>query len=285
MKQAAVLIVMSLLGTSCVSIHITEKDIFNPNKVSKLNNNLRIEDVYFSTADSVRLNGWFIRQDSSRGTLLYFGGNGFSLWNRSTSDVINLFADLRLNLMIIDYRGYGRSEGEPSFRGIYEDGSSAYSYLRKRNDVDSARIIVYGHSIGTFVAIRVGSACPVAGVVLEGAISNTAEMSDIALKERAPWYLRWLVKLSGDSAVSSADNLKQVQFVKQPLLVLTGEKDNIAPPEMGRAVCEAASSSRKRFVIIPNGEHKDLYFSNSGGRRDYYIKTLSEYLDNVLVAQ
>ena len=281
MKQSFFFLILSLFQVSCL-IHIAEKDIFNANKVSKLNNNVRLEDVYFTTGDNVRLNGWLIKQDSARGTFLYFGGNGFSVWNRSTSDVINLFAGLKMNLMLIDYRGYGRSEGNPTIEGIYEDGKSAYAYLRTRSDIDSTRIIIYGHSIGTFVASRVGSTSPVAGVVLEGAISNTKEMSDVALKERAPWYLRWLVKISADSVVLSMDNIKQVSSMTKPLLVITGEKDNVAPPEMGRKVYEAASSSNKHFEIIPKGEHKDLYFSNVDGRRDYYIKVLSKYLDDVL---
>ena len=281
MRQSFFFLILSLLQMSCL-IHIAEKDIFNPNKVSKLNNNVHLEDVYFTTGDNVRLNGWLIKQDSARGTILYFGGNGFSVWNRSTSDVINLFTGLKMNLMLIDYRGYGRSEGNPTIEGIYEDGKSAYVYLRTRNDIDSTKIIIYGHSLGTFVASRVGSTCPVAGVVLEGAISNTKEMSDVALKERAPSYLRWLVTINADSVVLSMDNIKQMSSVTKPLLVVTGEKDNVAPPDMGRKVYEAASSSNKYFEIIPNGEHKDLYFSNVDGRREYYIKVLSKYLDNVL---
>jgi uncharacterized protein len=282
MKQSFILLILSILQMSCISIHIAEKDIFNPNKVSKLNNNLHLEDIYFTTGDNIRLNGWLIKQDSARGTFLYFGGNGFSVLNRSTSDVINLFTGLQMNLMLIDYRGYGRSEGNPTIDGIYEDGKSAYAYLRTRSDIDSTRIIIYGHSIGTFVASRVGGIYPIAGVVLEGAISNTKEMSDVALKERAPWYLRWLVKISADSIVLGLDNTKQVSSIMKPLLVITGEKDNLAPPEMGRKVYEAAGSPIKYFEIIPNGEHKDLYFTNVDGRRNYYIKVLSKYLDDVL---
>lgn len=283
MKQSSIILIFSLLQMSCISVHIAERDIFNPNKVSKLANNVHLEDIYFTTGDNIRLNGWFIKQDSARGTILYFGGNGFSLWNRSTSDVINLFTGLKLNLMLIDYRGYGRSEGTPTIEGIYEDGKSAYAYLRARGDIDSTRIIIYGHSIGTFVASRVGRIYPVAGVVLEGAISNTKEMSDVALKERAPWYLRWLVNISADSVVLGLDNIREVSLMSKPLLVLTGEKDHLAPPEMGRKVYEAAHCPIKYFEIIPNGEHKDLYFTNHDGRRDYYIKVISKYLDDVLV--
>lgn len=141
---------------------------------------------------------------------------------------------------------------------------------------------MYGQSLGTFVAVHLGSIYPTAGVILEGAISNSSEMKDAALKNAAPWYLRWLVKVSADSIVLSLDNVSQAKHLKQPLLVVTGEKNNIVPPEMGLKIINAANSSMKIFEIIPNGEHNDLYFSNEDGRRNSYIKTLSKFLNEIL---
>jgi uncharacterized protein len=285
MKNTFLIFILSLLFSSCISYHVTEKDLFKINKVSKLNNNVSLEEVYFTTSDSVKLCGWFIKHKDSRGTLLYFGGDGFYLWNRLTPDVINVLTSLKMNLMLIDYRGYGRSEGEPSVKGIYEDGSATYKYLCSRKDIDSTRIILYGHSLGTFVAVHLANNSHTAGVVLEGVISSTTEMKDVALENNAPWYLRWLVNIDADSIVTGLDNLKQMPYIRQPLLVITGEKDNIAPPQMAQRVYQAAASSVKRFEIVPNGEHKDLYFSNKDGRRDYYNKALSNYLDSVLGTQ
>ncbi|MGE5431391.1 MAG: alpha/beta hydrolase [Syntrophomonadaceae bacterium] len=274
-------IIFSLLFSSCISYQIAEKDIFNSKKVSRLNDNLYFEDVYFTTSDSLRLNGWFIRSDEARGTLLFFGGNGYYMMNRTTFDAINMFTDLKMNLFIIDYRGSGRSEGSPTIQGIYEDGLSAYKYLCSRKDLDTSKIIVYGHSLGSFVAMRVGCTYPVAGVILEGGISNSLDMRDAVLKASAPWYLRWLVRLDADSTILGLDNVKQARNLKKPLLVITGEKDNIAPSEFGRKIYDSAASSLKRFEIVPNGEHPDLYFTKTDGRRDYYLKALSKYLDEV----
>ncbi|MBI2418463.1 MAG: alpha/beta hydrolase [Ignavibacteriales bacterium] len=259
--------------------------MFKINKVSKLNKDIQLEEVYFSTTDSVTLYGWFLKHKNARGTFLYLGGDGFYLWNRLTPDVINTLTSMELNLMLIDYRGYGRSEGTPTIQGIYKDGYSAYHYLCSRQDIDSTRIIVYGHSLGTFVATRVGNTCPVAGVVLEGAISNTSEMRDIALKNNAPWYLRWLVTINADSAVLSLDNIGQVKYLKCPVLVVTGENDNITPPEMGKRIYTAAPGLKKFLEIIPKGEHKDLYFNNIDGRRVAYLKILSKYINSVLGEQ
>jgi hypothetical protein len=285
MKRLLLIIILSIFLSSCISYYITEKDLFKINRVSKLNENVRLEEVYLNTNDSINIYGWFIKHKEAKGTFLYFGGDGFYLWNRLTPDVINVLTNNKMNLMLIDYRGYGRSEGVPSIEGIYEDARATYQYLCSRKDIDSSKIIIYGHSLGTFVATHLAKKYPAAGVVLEGVISNTTEMRDVALKHNAPWYLRWLVAIDADSVVMNLDNLKEMKYIKQPLLVVTGERDNISPPAMAEEIYAESVSSIKRIEIIPNGEHKDLYFSNGDGRRDYYSEVLKNYLNAVFEVQ
>jgi hypothetical protein len=269
--------------SSCISYRVAEKELFYPRKVSKLNNNLSLEEVYFMTSDSIKLSGWFIKQHNPKGTILYFGGNGFQLFSNIAFNIINTLSIFDMNMLLIDYRGYGRSEGTPTLQGIYEDGRAAYRYVCSRPDVDSSRIILYGHSLGTLVAARTGCSQPAAGVILEGAISNAIEMKEV-VKSNAPWYVRWFVKLDADSSVLTIDNIQQVQHLTKPLLIVVGENDNITPPEMGQKVCNAAASSNKRFEIISKGEHNDLYFTNDG-RRDSYIKVVSTFLNGIFEAK
>jgi fermentation-respiration switch protein FrsA (DUF1100 family) len=282
LKNLPLILISSFLFSSCISYHIAEKDLFSVSKVSKLSKDVQLEEINFTTSDSVNLYGWFSKTNNARGTFLYFGGNGFYVWNRLTPDIINVLTGLKMNLMLIDYRGFGKSGGTPSISGIYEDGYATYRYLCSRTDIDSTRIIVYGHSLGTFVATQVAKAYPVAGVILEGAISNAPDMRDAALQKNAPWYIRWLVNIDADSAVMRLDNTKQVKDMNCPLLVITGEKDDVAPPWQGKKIFETAPGPVKKFEIIPKGEHKDLYISNNDGRRDYYIRVLSKYLDDIL---
>jgi pimeloyl-ACP methyl ester carboxylesterase len=269
--------------SSCISYRIAEKEIFHPRKVSKLNDSLSLEEVYFTTSDSIKLNAWFVKQPHPRGTVLYFGGNGFLLFSNFTLDVINMLSYFDMNILLIDYRGYGRSEGTPTLNGIYEDGRAAYRYLCSRPDIDSSRIIIYGHSIGTLVAAKTGCSQSAAGVILEGAISNAIEMKD-AVKSNSPWYVRWFVKLDADSSVLTIDNIQQVQHLTKPLLVVVGENDHLTPPEMGQKVYNAAASTNKQFEIIPKGEHSDLYFTDYV-RRDIYIKVVSIFLNGIFVAK
>jgi dipeptidyl aminopeptidase/acylaminoacyl peptidase len=283
MKIKLLFLILCFSFSSCIPYRIAEKELFHARKVTKLSDSLSIEDVYFTTSDSIKLNAWFIKQHNAKGTILYFGGNGFLLFSNFTLNVINTLSSFNMNILLIDYRGYGRSEGTPTLQGIYEDGRAAYKYLCSRPDVDSSRIIIYGHSLGTLVAAKIGCSQSAAGVILEGAISNAIEMKD-AVKSNTPWYVRWFVNLSADSSVLTIDNIQQVQHLTKPLLVIVGENDNLTPPEMGQKVCDAAASSNKRCEIIPKGEHSDLYFTDDG-RRDIYIKVVSRFLNSIFAVK
>ena len=186
-----------------------------------------------------------------------------------------------MNLMLIDYRGYGLSEGSPTIKGIYKDSEATYKYLRSRDDVDSTKIILYGHSLGAFVTTNLAKKYTFAGLVLEGAISNATEMKDAALQAKAPWYIRWLVTIDADSSVLALNNLEQVKEIEIPLLIITGEKADLAPPTMGEEIMINAKSENKEFVIIPNWGHKNLCLSKDGSRSKFN-DVLSKFLDSVL---
>jgi hypothetical protein len=102
MKTIIVCLCLSL--SSCISYHIVEKDVFYPRSIARLDQRLALEDVYLTTSDSIHLNAWFVKHPHAEGTMLYFGGNGFSLWNRVTSDVINTLSGFNMNVLLIDYR-------------------------------------------------------------------------------------------------------------------------------------------------------------------------------------
>lgn len=281
MKYILTVLILPFILSSCISYRITEKDLFHINKVSRLNKSDTLQEVYFTTEDSVQLYGWFIKNNNAKGTFLYFGGNGFFLANPLTLDVVNTLTNFNMNLFIFDYRGLGRSEGSPTIDGIYKDGEAAYKYICSRKDVDSTKIIIYAHSIGTFVATQVARFHNSYGVILEAPISNAEEMRDAVIDYYAPWYLRWFVNVSADSSVMALNNLKLIGNIKQPILIIAGSNDKLAPPAMAKEVYEASRSKYKKLEIIPYGEHKNIYFTNDGGRRDYFNKIVSEYLNNI----
>src|SRR3989338_4815908 len=112
---------------------------------------LEFEDIYFKTQDKVTLNGWFVKNRPASSVVLYLHGNAGNISHRL--EKILMFHELGLNVFIIDYRGYGKSQGKPTEDGLYQDALAAYEYLKTRKDVNTDKIIAYGDSLGAVAAI------------------------------------------------------------------------------------------------------------------------------------
>ena len=131
-----------------------ERFIFFPDStvdVTPRDAGLSFEDVYFTTSDGVRLNGWFVPYQGSKITLLWAHGNAGNISHR-VENLKLLHQQVNINVFIFDYRGYGRSGGKVSEEGTYKDATAALQYLRSRADVEPKRIIFFGRSLGAAVA-------------------------------------------------------------------------------------------------------------------------------------
>ena len=116
---------------------------------------MQYEDVLMTTADDIELHGWYIPNQNSKKTLLFFHGNAGNISHRGES--VKIFHDLGLNVFIFDYRGYGRSKGEPNEKGLYEDARTAWRYLIETKGMNGDSIILFGRSLGGAVATKLGS--------------------------------------------------------------------------------------------------------------------------------
>ncbi len=176
------------------------------------------EDVWFDGKNGAKLNGWLIRPQNQPtiGTVMFCHGNGGNLTN--VSSLAGRLAERGLEVLIFDYRGYGRSEGELSDEwGLYADGDAAYDYLTKTRGVNPERLTIYGQSLGTTVAVDVASRRQCAALVVESGLSSASEMADVTV----PWLPRWLHWL-GKNRFESARKLAKVNC---PVLVTHGTND------------------------------------------------------------
>ena len=226
------------------------------------------EEVWFTSADGVKLNGWFVHtaHQPSTGTVLYCHGNAGNL-----TDVSRLACDLAdygLDVMIFDYRGYGRSGGEVTDEwGLDADGDAAYDYLTRERGVKPERLAIYGLSLGTTIAADVASRKPCGALVLESGLSSASEMADVA----APWLPRWLHWL-GKNRFESA---RKLASVNSPVLVVHGTADEVIPVEQGERLY-AAARNPKKLIIVPGGHH----WLPAGGRA--YLDSVAEFIRGAL---
>jgi len=225
---------------------------------------LATERVEFRTEDDVGLVGWVIpaSSDSSGWWLLICHGNAGNL---SEFDRPVHYAGLRrlgLSLLAFDYRGYGESGGVASEQGLYRDADAAYRYLRQHRGVPADRIVVFGHSLGSAVAIDLVSRTPAAGLIVEGALTSAVHRG----QELYPYIpVRWIAR-------SRFGSIEKISGITVPKLFLHATGDEVIPLAHGRRLFEAALEP-KMFVELQGG-HGDAFDVDSAR----YFGSIAQFL-------
>jgi fermentation-respiration switch protein FrsA (DUF1100 family) len=224
---------------------------------------LPIQRVEIPTNDRITVVAWVIpgSSESAYWLLICHGNAG----NISEFDRPAHYAGLRglgLNLLAFDYRGYGESGGTPSEAGLYRDADAAYRYLRQDLEVPADRIIVFGHSLGSAVAIDLASRVPTAGLIVEGAFTSATDRG----QELYPFIpVRWV-------ASSRFNSISKVPRVTGPKLFLHAGNDEVIPVAHGRRLFDAAAPP-KEFVQLAGG-HGDAFEVDSAN----YFGSIARFL-------
>ncbi|OOZ38933.1 hypothetical protein BOW53_13590 [Solemya pervernicosa gill symbiont] len=203
------------------------------------------EDVALKTEDGVDLHGWYLPARDAELTLLFLHGNGGNISHRR--DSIAIFHRLGLNVLIIDYRGYGQSRGEPSEQGLYLDAKSAWNYLQREKGVTADRLVIFGRSLGGAVATELASAVHPRAVILESTFTS--------MRELAAYHFPILTKLV--YLRYRFDSAARIASLGAPLLVLHSPEDEIIPFGLGADLFKLATEP-KQFVKL-RGDHNSGY--------------------------
>ena len=203
--------------------------------------------------------------DDSRGVLLFFHGNAGNISHRL--DSIAIFNRLGLDVLIIDYRGYGQSTGKPGEQGLYKDGQAAWEYLTIQRGIDPQRIIVFGRSLGAVVAASVAANHSPGGLIIESGFTSGVDMAS-----RLYWFLpaRLITRLEFPT-------IDFVREVRGPVLVIHSRDDEIIPFDMGETIFKTIQSQDKTFLEIWGGHNTGFYLSE-----DVYIPALDVFTSKVL---
>lgn len=212
----------------------------------KSRSGLPLEDVWFPSADGVKLFGWYVEARSDAGVLLWCHGNAGTIINR-LENLRELYR-LGLSVFIFDYRGYGRSQGQPSEEGLYFDANGAYDYLTRTRMIRSERIIVFGRSLGAAVATELASSRPASGLILE---SPFPSIEAVAKFHYGGMPVHWLL----GAEFRLIDRLPQVSI---PKLIFHGDRDDVIPIQLGLQVFEAAKPP-KWWYTIAGADHNNTY--------------------------
>lgn len=206
----------------------------------------RAEQVEFTTADGLTLHGWFLpsRQQPARFTVVVFNGNAGNRSYRASIAAALHAHDLAV--LLFDYRGYGENRGSPTEAGLIEDARAARAFLMRRTDVDPERLVYFGESLGSAVAVALAAEHPPAALVLR---SPFASMADLGQYHYPILPVRWLLR---DRWAS----IERIPDVSSPVLVIAGARDRIVPLEHSQRLYEAIAS-QKKLVVLAGADHND----------------------------
>jgi pimeloyl-ACP methyl ester carboxylesterase len=201
------------------------------------------EEVALDTADGARVIVWQVPPRGEKPVVIYFHGNAEIVASRAKRHR-QLTAD-GIGLVALSYRGYMSSTGSPTEDGLLHDAEAAYRFATAR--FPSSPVVLWGHSLGTGVAVALASRHPVAKVILEASFSSTA---DVAAGVFPFVPVRWLMR---DQFRSD----QRIGVVRAPLLIMHGARDWVVPIALGERLF-ALAREPKRFVRFPDGGHDDL---------------------------
>jgi fermentation-respiration switch protein FrsA (DUF1100 family) len=224
--------------------------IFFPNTPDRLAGDwtppgLPVQDVWLSAPDGTKLHAWWIPGKNAEFTFLAFHGNASNMANRA--DIYKFLQSTPANVLAVEYRGYGHSEGHPSEAGLYLDAEAGYKHLVTTKGIAPRRIISFGQSLGTAVAAHLAASREVGGLLLEAPFPSAS-----AVARKVFWFLPGLSL----TVASQFDTETKIKELKAPLMVVHCAEDPVLPIEFGEAVY-AAAHEPKLFLKISGYCHEE----------------------------
>jgi len=218
------------------------------------------EDLFIRTSDGIMLNAWFVPAENPQATLLYFHGNAGNISNRI--ETIRQFRELEFSTLIVDYRGYGRSGGEPDEEGTYSDAQAAWDYLVNVRGVPPDSIVVLGRSLGGAVAAHLATQVKPRAVILESTFTSIPDRG----AELYPYFpARLLARIHYNS-------LEVMPSIRAPLLIVHSPEDEIVPFNHGQRLYDAAHEP-KEFLRISGGHNEGNFVF-----RELYEQGITSFL-------
>ena len=193
------------------------------------------EEIKIDVNKEIQLKSWLIRKDFKKfKTLLIFHGNAGDLSNRIYK--LNELNKLDINILLISWRGFSGNKGSPTEKNLYEDAEAAIKWLNEKK-IKNDKIILYGESLGTGVAVEMGKRYSFNSLILESPFTSIENSAKI-------YYPYLPVKLL---LKDRYDSISKIKMIKSPILVMHGKKDDVVPFNMGQKLFEEANQPKHSY--------------------------------------
>ncbi len=209
-------------------------------------NLLTTKEIFINTEDNIDLLSWLHIGDKRLPLLVYLHGNSFHIGDRAHR--IEKYIEKNWNVLLVSWRGFGGNKGYPTEKNLYKDGEAVLRWISQNTKFNKKQIVVYGESLGSGVAVELGIKYNFLSIVLEAPFTS---ISDIAKKRYKIYPTKLLVK-------DKFDNFSKINYLKSPLLIISGKKDEIVPHEHSKKLLNKAKV-KKKGVFIDEAIHNNLY--------------------------
>lgn len=247
------LLILLAIGYSAVLLLVWlfgDRLIYFPNYPGRMSGDwqpegLPVQDIWLRAADGVKVHSWWIPAEGAQFTFLVFHGNAANIANRT--DLYRFLHDLPANVLAVEYRGYGRSEGQPSENGLYQDAVAAWEDVVRDRGISPNRVISFGASLGTAVAVDLAAKREVAGVVLVAPFPSSK-----AVARRVYPFLPG----AGSVLRSKFDTASKLSHIRAPILIAHCIGDQVLPFALGEEVYRFAREP-KLFLRVEGSCHEE----------------------------
>lgn len=209
--------------------------------------NFKTEEINISSANGKKINCLFVKPATTAiATILFLHGNAGNIANWRKS--LEILAKNGFQVFIIDYQGFGKSEGKPKHKNLFKDSEAALHYLKNREDVKQTKLIVLGMSIGGHLAVSLTNKYQdkIDALVIEGAFTSHNEIATNMM----PWFIKPVAKITVRSMYKAKKNIKNIKI---PKLIIHSTDDEIIPFAMGKKLFNNATEPKKFWEI--KGKH------------------------------
>lgn len=248
LRTAIVTLAIGYLGVIGVLLYLENRFVYHPTPAKvhwQSAPSHEIEDVSLRSADGTKIGAWWLPCPSSERTLLYLHGNAGNLSHRGHS-IVKLRSKLDASVLIIDYPGYGKSEGIASEAGCYLAADAAYDHLVGERGRDPKQLVLYGGSLGGAVAIELASRRPHRAACVVKAFTSAPAVG-------GRWFPWIPVHLMMRNRFANIDKIGKLQT---PIFIAHGDRDTVVPYDHGEALF-AAANEPKEFLRLPGQDHND----------------------------
>lgn len=202
-------------------------------------------DLMITSTDGMPIQLWHRQATDGFPTIVYYHGNASHLGNRA--GILGALANKGFGVLALSYRGYGKSQGKPSETGLYNDARAAVKFLTDKERLPLSRIMLYGESLGSGVAVHIATEFHVGGLMLQAPYKSVAGRA-------AEIYFFIPVNLL---IKDRFDSIHKIARVKAPLLIFHGDLDDTIPVTHGKAILAAATAPKQAF-FFPHISHNDF---------------------------